>query len=216
MSACRPHPAPQRLAALAVAVLALPATVGCHATMVHLERNAPGHVDLNAPVNVGLPPGTVERPGDPGERMLSIGLGPWGAVGAARDAAGEGHALARWGAELTVAYERTDTSHWKDFLVMPVLGPSLSVGTAFYDSLHEDWRVGPAYLEGAYTLAPATRLALGVIWDHDADTVGPQMTLSFLGVYLRGAVLLGGDGDPAAFLEVGLAIEPPVTFNWSR
>jgi hypothetical protein len=54
----------------------------------HFDRNAPGHIDVNAPP-ARLEPGKLEPPTDPGERYALIGVGPFGGI-LHRSGTGEG------------------------------------------------------------------------------------------------------------------------------
>jgi hypothetical protein len=217
-------------------VLVAMLSTGCfHTTVVHLERNAPGVIDVQTPPRTMvttswhgeagsthapsvLAVGEVERPGDPGERSITLAFGGWAAYGWDRVKGGEFDGRGRLGAELAILYGSEDHSHSADMMfIYPALGPGLYLGWNWYDS-REDATVGPLYLEVASPMIRehAVRAAAGVAWDPDDDRVGPQLTLSFLGIYLRGSLMWGGELPRTFMVEWGAAPELPVTFTWSK
>lgn len=200
------------------AALALVVVTACH---YHRDTNAPGLVDLERPPS---PPGraTMEYPGDPGERMVTVSSGALAGAGARARGV---RTMFEVAAEVTVSLGESDRSHQDgvDRLFVPpgVLVPQRSVGLTLGWSVLQvvprsagepaEISTGPLYLElqGARGLVG---LAGGWAVDPTSGDHGPQIN-GFLGPsFLRMRYLVDGGFE----LQLGLQLKLPATWVWSR
>jgi hypothetical protein len=175
----------------------------------HFQRDAPGHVDLSKPPT-NPESRTVESPRDPGERMIVTSVGPFAGLGVD---SGDGSFASTLGAEASVHYGTTDSSHAEDdFLVYPQRAVGLNVGGNLLTRVNGNGR-GPSrgYAELQLFEIPFG-IAGGWAWDPGLSKNGPQAT-AFMGPwYLRSTTLLGGSTD----VELGIVIKLPAVWVWSR
>lgn len=187
---------------------------GC---VVHLERNAPGIVDVRRPPppRGRLAQPVQAEPQDPGERLLV--LLPGGFVAGGPLVTGHGtRGVGLAGGELTAIYGTRARSHQQPTLLLPVgllpqhgFGGSFGVG-AFFDD--DRARLGPLYVEGQYAYLGLFTAAAGYAWDPSQGGHGPQISLSAAGLYAR-TTILAGQGTTFLF---GIVLKLPVTVVWSR
>ena len=189
---------------LAAAVAPLALATGCF--HVHLERNAPGHVDdLASP-----PEERVETPRDPGERFLVLAAGPL--LGAGVETGPGGGAALRRGGAASLRFGESPLSHADHFFpALPTDAPGLNAGADLL-ALDHDLGVGTAWAE--LEARDDAVFALGAGWRFPlwARAHGPQLTASLGPLYLRATYFL----DRGAALTVGVALKPWGTFTWSR
>jgi len=201
-----------------VALLAALALAGC---MVHLERNAPGHVDLAAPPTA--PAEQVEEPGDPGENMITLssglGLGGGGDFGGA----GSSRGAFKLTLETTLHFGDRAFSHDENPPFIPLAtnryypdrSLGLSLGWHALDTSSGRVATGPLYLEAQGFMMEAYASGVGVGWavDPRSGHHGPQVTLFGLAVFTARYLYLAGVGHEIA---AGIQFKFPVTWVWSR
>lgn len=193
----------------ALALLALSWLTGCHALVVHRPRNAPGHADLQAPPEA-LARETVERPRDPGERMLVLSAGGFGGGGYRGGGGLGGRGVYGAGVELSAFLGDSRRSHYgDDFFVYPMRAIGLNLGWTLAE--REGTGVGPLYLELQASYA-IFGLGLGYAVDADDDRHGFQGTLFAGPLYARLSSLAGRGTE----IQFGAIFKLPVVFVWSR
>jgi hypothetical protein len=176
----------------------------------HLDRNAPGIVDVRAPPR-DPKLRAVEDPVDPGERMLVFGYGALAGGGAAFGGAeDETRGFAGGGAELSSYYGESPRSHYDDdFFIYPLERFGINLGFTALST--EGDPIGPAYAEAQYGLE-AVNLAAGWAWDPDDAAHGPQATLSFGFLYLRAQHL----SELGTQVGAGIVLKGNYALVWSR
>jgi hypothetical protein len=181
--------------------------VGCAHTDV--VRTRPGEIDPRTPPQA-IAQEVHERPNDPGERILVFSPGVFGGVGLSMDdprSSGSAYSL---GAEASIHYGSSDTSHAEDtFFVYPSPAFGLNAG---YTLTSQD-RAGPSvgYLEAQYFDAPFGAAA-GWAWDPSRALHGPQTTIFAGPLYARATHFLGDRTE----LTVGLCVKLPYVWIWAR
>jgi hypothetical protein len=172
---------------------------GC--THWHLERNAPGHVEVSKPP-VEISREGVERPEDPGERMLVISPGLNAGLGSSQGF------FAPLGFETTLALGQREVSHSDDTEVIAI--PEESLGLNLGVQRSGGGRM-LTYAEAQIFSLPYG-FAAGWAFLPQTKHQGPQGTL-FLGpLYLRATHVLGEYTE----LSVGLFVKVPMAIIWSR
>jgi hypothetical protein len=174
---------------------------GC--THWHLERNAPGRVNLSAPP-VNLADERPERPEDPGERMavfspgLNAGLGghDWGRF------------FAPVGLETSILLGQDDQSHYEDAFVISVPRRSLGINLGVQRSAGGRMLT---YGEAQIFFMPYGIAAGWALLPYESQQ-GPQTTLFFGPLYFRATHLMGHDTE----LSAGLFFKFPMAIVWSR
>lgn len=188
-----------------LSILALP-SLGC-ATQ-HLQKNAPGHVDLAARP-VGLVRGETEQPRDPGERGLALLPGGYLAGGAAKTDDGT-RATAVSGLELSLQYGSRDTSHKQDGAFD---APPRRIGLNAGGDLFATHRRRPDRLYGELQYSEElTYLALGWAYSPLLERSGPQVTVGWTMFYARSSTMLGYGTD----FTGGIVIKIPTVWTWSK
>ncbi len=190
-------------------LLATAALAGCHALVVHRPRNAPGRIDLHTPPAEPARE-RVERPRDPGERMLVLSTGGFGGGGYRGGGPLNGRGVYGAGVELSVLLGDSRHSHaGDDFFVYPMRSLGLNLGWTLAE--REGGGVGPLYLElqASYALFG---LGLGYAVDADDNLHGFQGTLFAGPLYARVSSLSGRGTD----IQFGAIFKLPVLFVWSR
>lgn len=159
----------------------------------HLDRGAPGYTHLEHPPKLSdtnRGPGYRAPQRDPGEQMTALtgGFTPHGGVSRLEGAWG-GHAVL--GAELTLNLGENDYNHFDDdFFVLPMRGVGGSVGLGVH--LAGDGIYGlPAYTE-LHLFEDFAGVAAGWAFDPVATATGPQATVWWGPMFLRGTVYLDG------------------------
>lgn len=189
---------------------------GCGVT--YLERNAPGIADIRTPPSPAIPTESrppapdrsVERPSDPGGHLVIVSYGVFGGVGGA-GGGGQGERFAYGlGPEVSIAKGTTVSSHPEGF-PFPVMewGYGLNLGwTALTGSRRS---VGPLYAE-AEIRSSFFAVGVGWVWAPVEPTHGPQATLSFGPLYLRGTHEI----DLGTQFHIGLLLKGYSAWAWSR
>lgn len=184
-----------------VALLAL--CTGCAHT--HLERNAPGVVDVQT-----RPRTANDRiPQDPGESMLTMSYGGLGGGGVVVHDGAE--AYGELGVELSLLRGIREVSHYDDdFVITPDRAFGASVGWNGLTSQGEG--VGPLYAEFALRAWMFAGMGLGWAWDVDDNQHGPQATLSLGPFYAR----VGHQFGQGTALSAGIVLKNQHSWIWSR
>lgn len=209
---------------LLAALVALP---GC--LVFHLERNAPGDVDVHAPPR-HIEVERTETPEDPGEHVTRLSLGPYMQAGPAflHDVR-ETTPRLEVGAELSLAWYDLEVSHTPNpnaffgfkhngllFIEQPV--DQINLAWSFVDVTTPEARIGPLYLEWQRTyLASRPLHGWGVLagWSLNPYDLshGPQLgLLGFNGVLFSRLSYRFGEGLSAMF---GFTYKLPAAF-WVR
>lgn len=179
--------------------------IGCAHT--HLERNAPGHVDVRAPPE-DLRSREPEQPGDPGERLLTASVGAFAGLGWASPA--DGRFDYGVGPELSVSLGERPSSHYEDdFFLLPARSFGLHLGLSAVDA--EGSGLGPAFAELAFS-ETLTRLSVGYAVDVGDERNGPQATLAMGPLYLRATHLF----SYGTSVHLGLALFGSHSWVWSQ
>lgn len=197
------------IARLVRSAMLFPFLFGC--TTIHLERNAPGIVEVDKP------PKRIERealvlPDDPGENYLVFSGGPFIGVGW-RIPEGDAKTTEQTsgGLELAIEYGQNEKSHMKDSFIK--LWPRWSIGVNFGWVLLErrETGVGPGYIEaqGRYSFFG---LGAGYSWVQEKEYQGPHFTLFAGPIYVRVSYLSNTGTD----LLFGLVFKTPLSLTWSR
>src|SRR5262249_27076219 len=110
----------------------------------HLERSAPGHVDVLAPPTVSAS-GYPERPSDPGERMFIVSPGVLAGTGLAQGGKLGTRGYASLTAELGLHLGSSPASHVEDRFLgpIPMHAIGLNFDLSFFDSDHAGLQAGP-------------------------------------------------------------------------
>lgn len=214
-------------AAMALLTLTIWSGAGC---VWHLDRRAPGTVDLTQPPKRADVPRT-ETPQDPGEEILRVTTGPWVDIGVmfARPGRSNVTGLVRVGAEVTLARYDTLHSHTeqgKNRIFWPQtsfwqLNLGLSVISAPFDAPESasPW-IGPAYLElqrshDHENMLKSWGWALGYAVDPSSSAHGPQALFRGVGgLYNLRAGYLFGEG---AHVTLVMHLPHfPMAWVWSR
>jgi hypothetical protein len=196
--------------------------LGC--TIIHGQRNAPGHVKVQQPP----PPRRVacaeaEIPYDPGERYLTLSTGVAFAGGPAfsrSDSISGTYALS---VETSLHFGSRDRSHRDDAGLIPLgdekywpqWSVALNLGWHLLEREGDGAGVGAGYAE--LQLFSIKMLASGVAagWAVDVgeEDHGPQFTLFTFGfMFVRVTHLL----DRGTDLLFGLQYKIPISYVWSR
>ena len=215
----------RRRIALVVAGTALVSTA-CFAH--HLRRNAPGDLERDSEAVRELETGARLRPGDPGERVVELLVGPTVEFGGPLEASGSSLARSpRIGGEISTHFYRTEHSHEHSVLTQFLgldfsavrrsflgggptnVAPRVNLGSSYHTD-REAWRVfaegGLAYpghleLTGGYTVEPLRG-------EH-----GVQATLALWGpIQTRYAHYFDGRNE----VYVGFTLRSGQMFVWSR
>jgi len=200
--------------AMAVAV-ASALLAGCPA---HLERNAPGIVDvMKPPADVSRE--QVEPPGDPGEKVALLGVGGFGGAGIRLGS--DDLFAAEAGVEVSLHWGQLEHSHIKGqplLPIPPVVLPDkrvgVNVGWIIYEPDPDDTdrsELGPIYVEWLQ----ADRLwswSAGYSYDPQDESHGPQISMSGFGYYMKASYRFERGAD----FIIGAVIKLPQTFVWSR
>jgi hypothetical protein len=180
----------------------------------HYEKNAPGHIDVTTPPRDPAATETeMERPDDPGERMVLLQPGLFGGAGfgaAGRDGT---RALLTAGAEISLQLASADHSHTDDFEggLLPDRALALNLGWSFADSDEGGLAVGPLYGELQLSTS-GSGIALGWAVDPDSGQHGPQLT-AFLGPFFARADWFT---DRGVTFQLGIMIKAQLGWVWSR
>jgi hypothetical protein len=186
---------------LTFALLVL-AISGCY---LHREydRNGPGLTDLAVP-----PTRMLEMPTDPGRQGLIFSGGLLGSGGWLLPNEGATSSVGRLQAELSADYFRIPTGGSEEADSLPPL-TGINLG---YTALTSD----DALRHQLYAELQHTRDLVGIAlgWTYQPVTAahGPQATLSYGPVYLRGGLLPGTAGT----VEIGFALKGYVKLSWFR
>lgn len=180
---------------------------GC--TVHHLEKNAPGHVDVRTPP-AHPEQRAVEPPGDPGEQAVWLTYGALAGGGLGFPKSGSVVGSYGLGPELSVHVGGFETSHTYDG---PPLLPERAIGmnVGWTALAHPGTGVGPVYGELQHTERPF-HLAPGWAWDADDGRHGPQATLGIGPLYVRYTHLF----DQGGALHLGLVFKGYDAWVWSR
>jgi hypothetical protein len=198
---------------IGLAVLWLLASAGCP---IHLQRNAPGNIDVRTPPREPVE-GTVEEPIDPGEHVVTVGLGAFG--GAGIGVRSGDRLAAEAGVELGVYWGESDTSHHKpDLFPMPMVltdeRRGFNVGWVFYEPDADDagrGELGPLYAEW-YEGGRLWSWSAGYSYDPQDGSHGPQVTIAGLGYYGK----LSARFDRGVEGIIGVVLKWPQSIVWSR
>jgi hypothetical protein len=191
-------------------LLAVLALAGCHHLVLHRPRNAPGRSDVRTPPTEIAREG-LERPDDPGERMLVLSGGGFGGGGYRGGGGRDGRGVYGAGVELSLLLGDTPRSHARDdFFIYPVRALGLNFGWTLAE--REGGGVGPLYLElqASYLLFG---VAAGYAVDADDGLHGFQGTLFMGPIYARVSAFGGGRGTD---IQLGAILKLPVVWVWSR
>ncbi len=191
-------------------ILALSVLVSGCLTHTHLDRGRPGFADLDTPP-APHEPGRAAPQRDPGEHVVALMGGPTPSGGlAVVDGAVRGSVVL--GAELTANRGENPSSHNEDdFFLLPRAGYGASLGGALrIDS--DDSLSGPLYAE-AQIFDEVAGVAGGWSLDPILGQTGPQATVWWGPLFLRGAVYLNG----TVLLTAGSQLKVPLgAWVWSR
>lgn len=188
-------------------------TAACAQLRFHRDTNAPGITDVeNPPATAQRQHAQVTAPEDPGEHMLTINPGVYGALGGHLDQPQGQRMLGVGGVELTLNRGCSPRSHYEDGLfVYPFDGNGLSVGWNLLQAGNGDVDVGPIYVE-----ASRFRLWFGAAAGYAVDVGdrdhGPQASAWFGPYYVRARYLFDGGVQ----LYFGGQIKVPMVWIWSR
>ena len=188
-----------RTAIAALAGLLFP--MGC--THWHLERNAPGHVDLARPPS-DPDNEQPERPADPGEREVVFSPGPNAGLGIRN---GE-RFFAPVGFEAGFHYGQRAQSHYEDEFFTAIPRRSLGVNLGLQRGAGGRML---SYGEVQLFFMPYG-IAAGWAWLPYEAHHGPQATLFWGPLYLRATHLLGQDTE----VSTGLFFKFPMAVIWSQ
>lgn len=200
----------------AAAVLALlVALAGCP---VHMQRNAPGTIDVHAPPSE-IAREQVEPPIDPGERVFMVSAGALAGVGVR--VGGDGRLAAEGAAEISVSWGELDKSHEKaqpivpiPIVVLPPKRTGINLGWVFAEpnpDNSDDGELGPIYLE--YQVSRLlSGWSAGYSWDPEDDSHGPHVGAFFTGYYVKAGYRIGRGAEAM----IGVVLKLPQTFVWSR
>jgi hypothetical protein len=183
------------------------ALLACACIHKHLERDAPGSVDVMTPPK-DLARKQVELPDDPGERMVVASVGPFAGGGFAIDPGGARGAWAL-GLEGSVFYGERDNSHMEDsFFTYPRESGGVNFGW-------HPLRARGSGLFAAYAEAQYGKDGLGVAagWVTDGPGLqGAQLTVFGGPVFARARVFPGLGAD----FQFGVFVKLPYVWVWSR
>jgi len=196
--------------ALLGACLGLP-LLGCG--LHTLERNAPGIADLHEPPKdhpSPAPPHEVEVPRDPGGHLVVLSYGIFAGIGGAGGTPEGGRFSYGLGAEVSLAKGVTRSSR-PDALFYPFMEWGYGINLGFTGVRALGKPLGPLYAE-AELRSGAVALAAGWVWAPREPTHGPQATLSFGPLYLRGTHEL----DLGTQVHVGILIKGYSAWAWSQ
>jgi hypothetical protein len=193
-----------------ILILALAATTfsGC-AAHKHMDRGRPGYTELEKPPRAE--PGFTAPQRDPGEEVMAVtgGFTPNGGI-EIRD--GEVCGTAVVAGELTLNYGENTWSHNEDdFFLLPMMGRGASLGGGLR-FLDDETLRAPVYVE-AHVFDGPSGIAAG--WAVDAATgeTGPQATVWWGPMFLRGSIYLNGP----VILTFGSQLKVPLhAWVWSR
>jgi hypothetical protein len=176
----------------------------------HLPWNAPGIIDVRTPPQP-FRTGDLERPKDPGERMVAFTYGGFSGGGIRWDHGSHGGGAS--GIEVSLHQGESSFSHYDDdFWIYPqeTIGVNLGATLEYGD--------GPTHLGAIYVEAQRMKNFLGAAagWAYEPTSgrTGPQATVFFSDFYVRGDWLFGAYGGGEIML--GLIVKLPVVWVWSR
>ncbi len=178
----------------------------------HLPWNAPGIVDVKTPPKYTGDGGRdlVERPEDPGERMVAFTYGAFTGGGVWWDHGAHGGGTA--GIELSLHRGESPRSHYDDdFWIFPLKSRSVNLGMTIAQYDDHDTRLGAIYAE-AQQMEMAYGVAGGWAFEPSTRRTGPQVTLFFADLYVRADYFIG-EGPQ---IMAGMIIKLPVVWVWSR
>ena len=198
----------ERLEAIGRMVAATLALSGCGTH--YLDHNAPGIAEIREPPKNLSPeaPHAVEVPADPGGHIVVLSYGLFAGVGGRAGPPGDvSYGL---GTEVSLAKGITRSSR-PDGFPYPLMewGYGLNLGFTAIRALGKT--VGPLYAE-AEVRTSAFAFGAGWVWAPLDQTHGPQATLSFGPLFLRGTheVALGTQ------IHVGILLKGYSAWAWSR
>ena len=194
----------------------------------HLDRNAPGDVDLGKMPRQPEVEG-VEVPEDPGEEVLTVRVGPFALGGGEFPlVGGEGRGLGSFGLEVSLSHFELPRSHeaaehGELFFGGPHTGQerdpaafiSLSLGWSALELSEEQVEVGKVYVEVQRAFSPVgmpAGFAAGLTMDPVGFEPGVQLSAFWTGYTLRVTAML--DGELAVL--GGMFFKIPMAWVWSR
>lgn len=174
----------------------------------HLEHDAPGRVDLEAPPR-DPEARDPEVPKDPGERVLVLSGGGFLAGGTALG----GPVRGAWslGAEASVSYGESAWSHPFDDPLLVYPPGTLGLNLGWCPVGHRGSAATAGYVEAQYG-ARWVGFAAGYARGPAAGEHGPQVTAFAGPLFLRANHYLGRGTD----FQVGLSLKAPALLVWSR
>lgn len=175
----------------------------------HLEHNAPGIIEVEKPPARKIH--QVERPRDPGERMVAVSFGGFAGAGLAAFGTPSGVRFAYGaGPELSVVYGENARSHAEDdFVIFPRPAYGLNLGWTMLSEVGTG--LGPVYGELQYS-DEVLGIAAGWAYDVNDHWHGPQLTSSLGPLYLRATYLTTNGFD----VQLGLDLKASLLWIWSR
>jgi hypothetical protein len=199
--------------------LALVALAGCaHGLRYHSARNAPGHVDLSAPLpHEAGNPDMFEAPTDPGENQLGIMPAFWFMPGSGRIPHGSDTTLEA-GASLTLAFGERDFTGSRGSLGFPLDSWGATIGWAFVqtdpDASGPDASVmGPVSVEATRVWYLFSASAGVAFYPTPGNVdVGAQVTLQASIFALRMRYVQ----DSGFEIFGGYELPIPASITWSR
>ncbi len=181
-------------------------TAGC--VHWHVERNAPGKVDLSQPPRK-IECRAAEAPEDPGENYLVFAPGAF--VGGGGTSVSGGRAAVTTGLETSLHFGSASRSHFDDEFfagVLPDRALGLNLGWAFL----APQSTNVAYAELQVRPSRAYALAPGWEWEPTSGRNGPQATISLGPFFLRAGYLIHSRFDVSA----GIFLKGFLSWIWSR
>ncbi len=197
---------PRRIRSVGAGFVAAYVLSGCG--MSYLEKNAPGIADIRTPPPADAPR-IVEVPRNPGGNLVIVSYGGFAGIGGSGGPGGGSFSYGV-GPEVSIAKGITTSNH-PDSLFYPFMewGYGVNLGWSVLSQLGKS--VGPVYAE-AEIRREAFALGLGWVWSPVDKTHGPQATLSWGPLYLRGT----HEADLGTQVHLGLLIKGYSAWSWSR
>jgi len=187
-------------------LLLVPLLAAC--SVHHHEVNAPGHVEPRTPPEQPIV-GVVEKPEDPGEKMVVLTYGALASGGIGWPEASDAVAAYAVGPEVSLHLGQSERSHSDDgMFVLPQRSLGLNLG--WTTLAHPGTGLGPVYGELQYT--EVYWLAAGWAYDADDHAHGPQAALGLGPVFLRYTHLF----DESSVLTLGVVMKGYQSWVFSR